>query len=140
MTMEEPQVPPEPQPQPQPEEIATISPEQWQAFIGNIQQQTQALQNEALAAKSELANRTRHDYQAQIAALPDKERADALQAQLQQIEQTAQAAQAQQISTSVWQRRDAEAASRLLQLHGFNGQEPELYRGNWDVNWMPRFV
>lgn len=133
-TQVQPEAPPQDNAQPQ------ISSEQWNQFIGDIVSQNQALQQQISSQNYANQQRAVAERQEQINSLPDKERADALANELNAIKSAGQAAQAQEISNSVWQRRDADAAARLLQLHGFNGTEPELYRGQWDVNWMPRFV
>src|SRR5215471_19193297 len=117
-----------------------ISSDQWNEFVGTLVQQNNALQSQINSQNYQNQQRAVGERQAQIDSMPDKERADALQGELNAIKNAGQAAQAQEISNSVWQRRDADAAARLLQLHGLNGTESELYRGTWDVNWMPRFV
>lgn len=117
-----------------------LSQEQWNEFLGNLAAQNQALQGQLASMNSNQLQEQIAKREAEIKEMPDKERADTLERELNQIRQAGAAAQAQEISTSVWRRRDADAAARLLNLHGFNGNEPELYRGEWDVNWMPRFV
>jgi hypothetical protein len=117
-----------------------ISSDQWNEFLGGLVAQNNALSTQLSAVQQQEQARAVQSRLEQINSLPDKDRADALQAELNGIKNAGAAAQAQEISNSVWQRRDADAASRLLTLHGFNGTEPELYRGTWDVNWMPRFV
>lgn len=117
-----------------------LSPEQWNEFLGNLAAQNQALQGQISTMNSNQLQEQIAKREAEIKEMPDKERADTLERELNQIRQAGAQAQAQEISTSVWRRRDADAAARLLQLHGMNGTEAELYRGEWDVNWMPRFV
>ncbi len=117
-----------------------INTEQWQQFMQGMVAQNQALAAQLSNTQAAQAADNAARYQQAISSLPDKERADALQAQLNSIRQFGEQAQKEQLSQTVWQRRDAEAAARLLMLHGMNGQEPELYKGDWDVNWMPRFV
>jgi len=117
-----------------------INTEQWQQFMQGMVAQNQALAAQLSNTQAAQAADNAARYQAQVNALPDKERADALQAQLNSIRAFGEQAQREQLSQNVWQRRDAEAAARLLMLHGMSGQEPELYKGDWDVNWMPRFV
>lgn len=117
-----------------------LSQEQWNEFLGNLAAQNQALQGQIASMSSNQLQEQIAKREKEIEEMPDKERADTLQRELNQIRQAGAQAQAQEISTQVWRRRDADAAARLLNLHGFNGNEPELYRGDWDVNWMPRFV
>ena len=123
--------------QPQQEQITAA---QWQQFLGGLQEQNQALAAEVNNLKGHMGASEAARRQKEIDELPDKERADALQAQMDNLKQAGAAAQSQEISNSVWQRRDADAAARLLQSHNMNGTEAELYKGAWDVNWMPRFV
>ena len=123
-----------------PNTITDVSPEQWQAFVGALSEQNNALQQQVAQASGRLNEITAKQRREQIEGMPDKERADALQAQLDAIAQAGQQVQAQEVSNTVWQRRDADAAARILQSHGLTGQEPELYRAAWDVNWMPRFA
>lgn len=117
-----------------------ISSDQWQQFLGNLQAQNNELQAQLTQTQVAATQDRVHRRREEIASLPDKERAEALQQQLDGIAQAGQAAQAQEVSNSVWQRRDADAAARLLSSHNLTGTEPELYRSGWDVNWMPRFV
>jgi hypothetical protein len=117
-----------------------VSPEQWQQFMQGMQ-----AQNAELAARLTQSEQARAQTNVAVknfarAQMDDKQRADALQAELDQIQAFGQQAQQQQLSNDVWQRRDAEAAARVLMLNGMNGNEPGLYRQPWDVNWMPRFV
>src|SRR5262249_14290277 len=98
-----------------------ITTEQWNEFIGGMVAQNNALQQQINAQNYQAQQRQVQDRQAAIDSLPDKDRADALQGELNAIKSAGQAAQAQEISNSVWQRRDADAAARLLTLHGFNG-------------------
>jgi hypothetical protein len=123
-----------------PPEQPQLSQDQWNEFLGNLAQQNNALQSQIATMNSNQLQQQIAQREAEIKEMPDKERADTLERELNQIRQAGAAAQAQDISNSVWRRRDADAAARLLQLHGYNGTEPELYRGEWDVNWMPRFV
>jgi DNA primase len=123
-----------------PPEQPQINSEQWNEFVGTLVQQNNALQTQVNAQQYQSQQKAAQERQEQINSLPDKDRADALANELAAIKNAGQAAQAQEISNSVWQRRDADAAARLLQLHNLNGTEAELYRGQWDVNWMPRFV
>lgn len=127
-----PETPPQEQPQ--------LSQDQWNEFLGNLAAQNQALQTQVASMTNSQRQEAIAKREAEIQELPDKDRADTLQRELNAIKQAGAAAQAQDISNSVWRRRDADAAARLLQIHGYNGNEPELYRGEWDVNWMPRFV
>ena len=113
---------------------------QWQQFMQGMAAQNQALAAQLSNTQSVIADQNARAIEENLSKLPDKERADALQAQLSAIKNFGEQAQKEQLSQSVWQRRDAEAAARLLMLHGMNGQEGELYKGDWDVNWMPRFV
>lgn len=118
----------------------SLTQDQWNEFLGGLAAQNQNLQAQVNNMSARDNQRAIQERQAEINAMPDKDRADQLQAQLDGIRNAGAAAQAQEISNNVWQRRDADAASRLLTLHGLNGTEAELYRGGWDVNWMPRFV
>ena len=131
---------PEPVAQEAPQEQPQLSQDQWNEFLGNLAAQNQALQGQIASMNSNQIQEQITKREREIQEMPDKDRADTLQRELNQIRQAGAAAQAQEISTNVWRRRDADAAARLLQLHNFNGTEPELYRGEWDVNWMPRFV
>jgi hypothetical protein len=120
--------------------LESISAEQWQQFMGNMQAQNAALTEQLNMTKAQLANNTYASRREKLNQMSAEEKAEALQNELDTIRNTAQAAQAQEISNNVWQRRDADSAARILQLHNLSGNEPELYRANWDVNWMPRFV
>lgn len=113
---------------------------QWQQFMQGMAAQNQALAAQLSNTQATIADQNARAIEENLSKLPDKERADALQAQLSAIKNFGEQAQKEQLSQNVWQRRDAEAAARLLMLHGMNGQEGELYKGDWDVNWMPRFV
>jgi len=129
------------QTQPQiPNTINEVTPEQWQAFVGALTEQNNALQAAVAQRDGALREITTKERRDQVAQMSDKERADMYEAQLAQIQQLGTQAQAQDVSNTVWQRRDADAAARILQSHGLNGEEPELYRAAWDVNWMPRFA
>lgn len=127
------------QPQ-QPSNLNEVTPEQWQAFVGALADQNNALQAQVNATQGRLQEISAKERREQLEGMSDKERADALQAQMNQLQQAGQMAQAQQISSDVWQRRDADAARRILDTAGLTGTEPELYRAVWDVNWMPRFA
>src|SRR5215467_7674084 len=129
------------QTQPQiPNTINEVTPEQWQAFVGALTEQNNALQAAVAQRDGALREITTKERREAVSQMSDKERADMYEAQLAQIQQLGTQAQAQDVSNTVWQRRDADAAARILQSHGLNGNEPELYRAAWDVNWMPRFA
>lgn len=117
-----------------------ISQDQWQQFMQGMQQQNAALAAQLTAANQTIANTNQQLHKAAVDQLEPEKKVEALQAELDAIRQAGTMAQQQQMSNDVWQRRDAEAAARLLTLAGMNGNEPGLYRQNWDVNWMPRFV
>lgn len=117
-----------------------VSQEQWQNFMSGMQTQNAALAQQLTAANQHIATTNEQLNKAAIDQLEPEKKVEALQAQLDAIKQAGTIAQQQQMSNDVWQRRDAEAAARLLTLAGMNGNETGLYRQNWDVNWMPRFV
>lgn len=117
-----------------------ITQEQWQQFMAGMQAQNAELANQLSAANAQISNTNQALRKAAIEQLEPEKKVEALQAELDTIKGAAAMAQQQQMSNDVWQRRDAEAAARLLTLAGMNGNEPGLYRQNWDVNWMPRFV
>lgn len=120
--------------------MESISPEQWQQFLGNMAATNQALQAQLAFTQNQLNGITAQQRKEQLDKLEPEQKAAALEAQLNAIQNyTTQAAQ-QQISIDTWKRRDAEAAARLLALHGLTTQTPGLYSGEWDQNWMPRFV
>ena len=118
----------------------SISAEQWQQFMTGMQQQNAALAQQLTAANQTIANTNQALRKAAVDNLEPEEKAKALQAELDAMKQIGAAAQQQTMSNDVWQRRDAESAARLLMMAGMNADEPGLYRGDWDVNWMPRFV
>lgn len=122
------------------EATEAVTTEQWQAFLGNLASQNQALQAQLNQTQNALYADKAQQRQQIIDKLPAEEKAAALEAELNAIKQTAAAASAQSISQQVWQQRDAESAARILSIHGLSGYEPELFRAAWDVNWMPRFV
>lgn len=117
-----------------------LTTEQWQAFMADMQQQNAALSAQLSNANAQISNTNQQMRQAAIDQLEPEKKAEALQAELNQIKGVLNNAQQQQMSNEVWQRRDAEAAARLITMAGLNGNEPELYHQPWDVNWMPRFV
>lgn len=123
-----------------PNTINEVTPEQWQAFVGALSEQNNALQAAVAQKDSTLREISVREQQSRIAEMTDKERADAYEAQINQLRAVGQQAQAQDVSNTVWQTRDADAARRILQSHDLTGNEPELYRAAWDVNWMPRFA
>lgn len=117
-----------------------ITTEQWQSFMANMQSQNAALAQQLTAAQTHIAQTNAALHDAAVEKLSPEEKATQLQNELNAIRQAGAAAQAQTMSNEVWQRRDAEAAARLLKSHGMNGDEAGLYRQPWDVNWMPRYV
>jgi len=117
-----------------------ITSEQWQQFMGQMQAQNQALAQQLSAANQHIANTNQALRKAAVDSLDPEDKAKALQAELDNIKAMGTAAQQQTMSNDVWQRRDAESAARLLMMAGMDTSEPGLYRGEWDVNWMPRFV
>lgn len=116
-----------------------ISTEQWQQFIQGMQAQNQALAAQLNATNAQVIDQNVKTYKENLSKLDDKQRADILQRQMDALAAAGEQAQRENLSQQVWRQRDAEAAAQLLVMHGFNGQEPELYKGEWDVNWMPRF-
>jgi hypothetical protein len=128
---------------PQQEENAQdqgVSTDQWRQFLGNLAAQNQALQAQLASTQNAFVQQNVAQRRQQINQLPPEQKAEMLERELNSIQANAEAAQQQQISTQVWQQRDAESAARILKINGLSGYEPELYRANWDVNWMPRFV
>jgi hypothetical protein len=123
-----------------PNTINEVSPEQWQAFVGQLSDQNNMLQAQLQQTNGRLAEITTKERKEALEGMSDKERADMLQKQMEAIQAVGTQVQAQDVSNTVWQRRDADAAARVLQSHGLKGDEPELYRAPWDVNWMPRFA
>jgi len=114
--------------------------EQWTNFLGSLAAQNDALSAQLAQSQSHNLNVAVAQREAQINALPAEEKVKVLQGQLDNIKNIGTAVQQQQFSNSVWQRRDADAAAQILQMHGLTGNEASLYHGEWDVNWLPRFT
>lgn len=117
-----------------------LSQEQWQEFMAGMQAQNAQLAQQLAGANQQIVSTNQQIRQAAIDQLEPEKKVEALQSELNMIKNAAAQAQSQQMSNDVWQRRDAEAAARLITMAGLSGNEPELYHQPWDVNWMPRFV
>jgi hypothetical protein len=120
--------------------LDAIRAEQWQAFVNNMAQQNAALANELTQTRNALTETAVRQHQENLSKLTPEQKAEALEAELNNIRSAANQAYQNQVSQDVWRRRDAEAAARILRLANLNVNHPELYRGDWDQNWMPRFV
>lgn len=118
----------------------SISQDQWQQFMSGMQAQNAALASQLQAANAHITATNTALHDAAVERLEPEQKVAQLQGELNAIRQAGAQAQAQTMSNEVWQRRDAEAAARLLNSHGMNGNEAGLYRQPWDVNWMPRFA
>jgi len=117
-----------------------ITQQQWQQFMSGMQEQNAALAAQLQQSQAQQVATNQALHKAAVDKLEPEEKAKALEAELNAIKGAAAAASQQMTSNEVWQRRDAESAARLLTMAGMNGDEPGLYRQNWDVNWMPRFT
>ena len=119
---------------------AAVTSEQWQQFMAGMQAQNAALAAQLQQTQAQQTATNQAIRKAAIDKLEPEQKAEALEQELNAIKGAAATASQQMQSNDVWQRRDAESAARLLKMAGMNGDEPGLYRQNWDVNWMPRFT